>query len=44
METVQLAEGNIEELSTWKRERSIEELRSFVTERLTSLPDDEDVE
>ncbi|HRJ06044.1 MAG TPA: hypothetical protein PK096_00540 [Candidatus Saccharibacteria bacterium] len=27
------------ELSSWNRERSSEELRGYVTSRLTSLPD-----
>jgi len=33
-----------QELDSWNRERSLQELRSYVSNKLTSLPDHLDVE
>jgi len=35
---------NVSELATWNRERSSEELQSFITARFNRLPDTVDVE
>ena len=39
-----LSADELLQLATWNRERSVDELRSYVTARLASLPDDEEVE